>query len=368
MRFFACSWTTVAELRFRFARPDDYPEIRELIRDGFPEEAAKKSQALEELPRESWYDPSHLIVGEGGGGGRLVSMMGLRRGELFCGGVSLNAVLAGMVCTRSELRGKGIGSRMLAHAARVMEEWGVEVSYLHTGPERWGFYVRNGYRKTVLCNSRLDVRRFPPGGESPPVREARSEDAPALDRIHREHFSTLTGAWSRDVNFWERRIAGREKLWLETSPRFFLAEAAYVAFTDRAVVELACARGEEGAALAPALALAARVFEETGKETLAFHLSPADPLWERLRSEGAKEEVKEKVVFIRAHDADAVREKAGPERALPGLDASDLAALLFNGRRLEGLIEEGAVKPEDAPRLRELFPETGAARPLMDGY
>ncbi len=355
----------LTELRFHFARAEDYPRIRELIRDGFPEEAAKKARALAELPHESWYDPQHLIVGEGAG--RLVSMMGLRTGELFCGGVSLKAALVGTVCTRSELRGKRIGSRMLAHAAGVIEERGIEVSYLHTSRERWGFYGRNGYKKAIISTSKLTVKRFAsPGGAR--VRYARPADAPELDRIHREHFSALFGAWSRDINFWERRIAGKEKLWLPRPPRFFVADdegaAAYVALTDEAVLELACLPGREKAALA----LAAKAFELSGKAELAFWLSPGDPIREALHSRGAKEEVAEKVVFIRAHDADAVREKLGPERAAVPLDASDVTALFLNGRRLDGLVEEGAVRPGDEARLKGLFPDTGAARPAMDGY
>ncbi len=361
---------------FRFARPEDYAGIRELIRDGFPEEAARKPRALEELAQESWYDSSHLIVGEvsprgastRGEGGRLVSMTGLRTGELYCGGTSFNAVLVGTVCTRSELRGKGIGSRMLAHAAGVMDEWGVEVSYLHTGPERWAFYGRNGYKKAILKNARLDVERLAPSAGGVEIREANASDARALDRIHREHFSPLHGAWSRDINFWERRVARKEKLWLPEPPRLLVAEGekavAYLALAEGEVQELACVRGGEDAALA----LAERAFEEAARERLTFRLPERDPLWGRLVARGARKAAEERVVFIRAHDGNAVRAKVGEERASSGLDASDLAALFLNGRRLDGLVEEGAVKPEQSMRLRELFPETAAMRPVMDGY
>lgn len=52
------------------------------------------------------------------------------------------------------------------------------------------------------------------------------------------------------------------------------------------------------------------------------------------------------------------------------LNSGDLCSLLFNGRRLPGLVEEGGLRAADGDLevLREVFPDTGAARRSLDGY
>ena len=52
------------------------------------------------------------------------------------------------------------------------------------------------------------------------------------------------------------------------------------------------------------------------------------------------------------------------------LESSDLCALLYNGRRLPGLVEEGGLDAAegDFDILRRIFPDTSAARRHLDSY
>ena len=52
------------------------------------------------------------------------------------------------------------------------------------------------------------------------------------------------------------------------------------------------------------------------------------------------------------------------------LNSGDLLSLLYNGRRLPGLIEAGEIRVGDEGLLvlQGLFPDTGAARRSLDSY
>ena len=75
-------------------------------------------------------------------------------------------------------------------------------------------------------------------------------------------------------------------------------------------------------------------------------------------------------VEIRFAEGGDILEIGKGKRLQLGIAASDLCALVYNGRRLSGLLTEGGITatPDYADVLPLLFPDTGAARCAQDGY
>ena len=244
------------EIECRSLRPADYPAVKEIIAESFPQALQANPKVLESLEQEPWYDPSHLFVAAVEG--RPVSHMGVRDGLLWCSGVGVPAGLVGAVCTAPPLRGRGIGGQLMRASFCAMEGNGLAVSCLHTSPERYGFYSRLGYRKATIASPRLllDLDSDKPGldsGRPVTTRTATAADAGILHRIYAAHYSQVSGSWSRTVRFWERRLLQEPKLFGIQPLVFRVAPdrrpAAYVALLEGretgTVSEWGCLPGAE---------------------------------------------------------------------------------------------------------------------------
>ena len=141
---------------------------------------------------------------------------------------------------------------------------------------------------------------------------------------------------------------------------------------------------------------------EWGRESVLvaeLALSSSDPLRPRVRDLGPEDKTGYDIVFVRVQDRalfierihpllDQRAKSAGPRATFCLIDggevlevgrgrplrievaAGDLAALVYNGRRLPGLRAENslAVTPDDPDALSLLFPDTGASRCALDSY
>lgn len=393
------------DITCRSMRPEDYPAVKEIIAESFAQHVGDNPDVLPLLAQEPWYDPDHLFVAEVDG--RPVSQLGVRDGVLWVAGAAVPAGLVGTVCTRERYRGRKIGSQLLRYAFAWMERRDLAISYLHTGPDRHGFYGRLGYKKSVIEYPRL-VLDLPSLSLSPTeahVRPATLADARFLDHLYTSCYGRSTSAWSRSTPFWERRIQRIPKLWSKPLTFRVAGDAQPLAYlaTDEAegagtVQEFAC--------LPEAEDLAASLLQQTLGEwqNRRFQIAdlaissthPLRPLADALYPE---DKTSYDVIFIRVQAGEIFLQAVLPllkERTRSvdieltvslsdtdysftigsgrpfhlELQTSDLASLIYNGRRLPGLrLENGIVAtPDDPDALHHLFPDTGAFRCSLDGY
>ena len=377
----------------------DYPAVREIIAGAFGDHVRDNPVALEQLDREPWYDPAHLVVAESGG--EVVSFLGVRDSGLWLGGRLLSVGLVGTVCTREVVRGRGIGSRLVRFAHERMAAQGLAVSVLHTSEVRYAFYERLGYRRAVTEQPRLMVNLSAATAASASgSRAATAHDAAALNALYAATYGQATGAWGRSDAFWQRRLDGVPKLWSRVL-RFEVAGSgapeAYAAYEETegagTVHELACAAGAEDAAVGLLQELLVR-WRENGVLVAELDLSSTHPLRPRVAPLVAEDRTGWDVVFTRVHDEDAflnaatslLQERAraagfrltverqgdavvlgGPGEEPLQVELAELAALVYNGRLAvthEGLAGRMAARPW----TEGLFPDTGAARCGLDGY
>ena len=399
------------EVTCRDLQPADYPAAKEIISESFPQAIRANPEALEVLEQEPWYDPAHLMVAEVDG--RAVSHMGVRSGLLSCSGVGVPAGLVGTVCTDASVRGRGIGAQLMRASFERMRRDGLAISCLHTSAERFGFYSRLGYRKAIMETPRLILhlrdldletdREWPEAVRSRPGIPA---DAEALNEIYEVFYSRVSGSWSRTVRFWECRLRRQPMLFASVPMTFRLAgndrPLAYVAVLETpevgTVSEWACLPGAEDAAMG-LLRATIRDWRDRGVPVAHLAIStchPLRPLVEILSPEdqtGQAEiwmRVQDRALYVkrirpvldqRARSADLrVRihfteggdgVEIGSGRLLRlGLKESDLCCLIYNGRRLPGLLDEGGITltPDDDMALPLLFPNTGASRCAQDVY
>ncbi len=393
-------------VRIRAMRPEEYPAVQEVVGRSFEEHISRNPGALEEYPHEPWYDPEHLLVAEVDG--QLVSQMGVRDGSLWIDGRPFPAGLLGTVCTVPEYRGRGIGAKLVQASFEWMDRRGIALSYLHTSEARYAFYGREGYRLSPYYQPKAVLRteHIPGGVETTDrvrIRRAAAEDAEACNTLYELYYGRLSGAWSRTEAFWVRRLAGKPKLWFAGCLEFWIAEAeallAYLAVvrdeTPR-IVELAALPGEEGALRG----LLGHMMREMNAPEVEISIGSRDPLWTDLRGFLPEERTGHGYVMVRAQDRAAflqqvealvgsrataanlsceahfgegeppVRLGEGGRSAEIGVSLHDLCALVYNGERLEALLEEGAVEIQEGTEadLRVLFPETFPARCPLDGY
>lgn len=383
----------------------DYAAVKEIIAESFSEHAAENPEALSLYEQEPWYDPDHLLVAEVDG--RVVSQMGVRDGSLWFSGVPVPAGLLGTVCTREEYRGKGIGAQMVRFAFEWMAERSLALSSLHTGEERHGFYGRLGYRKAVIEYPRLilNLPQLELSPENVGVRPASIDDASACDEIYAACYGRASGAWSRTVSFWERRLRKAAKLWSPPMNFYVAGEErplAYLAVSEvkeaGVVYEWGCLPGAEEIAFG-LLRQTLKRWQEGGAQVADLALSSSHPLRSLVDFLSPEDKGSRDIIFIRVQDRDIflpsirplLEERASAaglqvtvrfaedggevtvgdgERLRLELTDGDLAALLYNGYRLPGLRSEGGltVDPDDSDMLRQLFPDSGACRCALDGY
>ena len=391
--------------------PADYPDVKEIIAASFPQAVGASPGSLEVLEQEPWYDPAHLLVAEVDG--RVVSHMGVRTGLLSCSGAGVPAGLVGTVCTAVRFRGQGIGSRLMRASFDRMKHHGLAISYLHTSAERGGFYSRLGYKKAIIENPCLTLQLDGPGpdrlDEWPAPVESRPgtpADAEALDEIYEASYSRVSGSWSRTVPFWERRLQRQPKLFATAPMRFLVAgrdrPLAYVAVLETleagTVSEWACRPGSEDVA-AGLLRSTLRGWRDRGVAVANMTIPCGHPLRPRIEALSPEDRTGRGEIWVRVQDRDLyverirslLDERAGAadlrveirfledgrrleigrgELLRLEIGASDLCSLIYNGRRLPGLLEEGGLNshPDPGPALSLLFPDTGAARCAQDVY
>ena len=376
---------------------DDYPLVKDIIAESFADHIRQNPDGLAEYELEPWYDPAHLLVAEVDG--KVVSHMGVRDGVLWIQGRQVKAGLIGTVCTAAGHRGEGIGALLLQASFRWIEERGLEMSYLHTSPERFGFYGRQEYRLAEMDSPQciLSAPSSPPDVNGYRIRQAEATDADSCNRLYEETFGKLTGAWSRTPEFWVRRLTRRPKLWSTGRPEFWVAEAdgpvAYLALEgeEPAIPELG---GDHGALAA----LVHHAFQQTGALTLRAPIGRDREVCRDLGPFSPELSTGPGAVMVRVHQEEAFLQVAGEilqERTQAAgvrvtlrterqtiqagdsgelleftLSIHDLCSLMYNGRRLATLLEMGdvAVEAGDADALRRVFPETFATRCLFDGY
>jgi predicted N-acetyltransferase YhbS len=394
----------------RNLRPEDYPDAKQIINDAFGQAVRANPRVLEVLHQEPWYDPDHLLVAEVEG--RVVSLMGVRDGLLTNPGIGVPAGLVGTVCTAAALRGLGIGAELMRASFEHMKLNGLALSYLHTSSERFGFYSRLGYRKAIMANPRLilhlsslDLNEKP--GDQVAERTSVPGDAEALHRIYETHYGEhVSGSWSRTVPFWTRRLQQQPKLFGPPPMTFRVAgpdhPVAYIAIleaTDSGTIgEWACLPGSEENAVG-LLSSTLRTWRDRGMETAQLAIPSCHPLRPFIDRLSPDDQTGDSVVWLRVQDCELYLETIRPllehraeklglrveisfgdhggtlavGRGEPlnlELDVSDLCSLIYNGRRLTGLLDEGdlRVSEGDGAALPSLFPDTGAARCAQDAY
>lgn len=385
----------------RSLEPADYPVVREIIAGAFADHVRDNPEALARLDEEPWYDPHHLLVAEVDG--EVVSHLGVRDSGIWLGGQLFPAGLVGTVCTREEVRGRGIGSQLLRHAFGWMADRGLALSLLHTGEKRYAFYERLGYRRAVIEQPRLMLDLAAArSSEASTVRPAEASDAEALNGLCAATYGRATGAWARSVEFWTRRLQGIPKLWSRVLQFRVAGEGgprAYVAYEEvegaGTVHELGCAAGAEREAVGLLEHLLAQ-WRERGFLVSELSLSashPVRPLVERLVAE---DRTGRDAVFIRVQDVErfvecvapvlegraaeagfelSVRprggavavEVSGDDAGPVELEATELAALVYNGRMAPSQ-EVLAASLVGRSWMAAVFPNTGAARCGLDAY
>ncbi len=401
----------------RNLQPADYPDVKRVIADAFPQGVRSNPKALDILEQEPWYDPAHVLVAEVNAS--IVSHVGIRTGLLSFSGIGVPAGLVGTVCTAAAVRGQGVGSFLMRASFEHMQRHRLAVSCLHTSPERFGFYRRLGYRKALIETPRLilplanldldNVVAYPQHAEARTVRSATPADADALHRIYgAQYVGQVSGSWSRTVLFWERRLQGHPKLFAPPQPMSFRVTGAdvpvaYVAVLEAdphtgTVGEWACLPGAEEDAFR-LLYSTLREWRDRGMKTAQLALStchPLRPLVERLLAEdqtGHTEiwmRVQNHSLFIETirpllerrsraaglrieitfrEDGSMLRIGRGETLQLE-THGGDLCSLIYNGRRLPGLLEEGGIATGvgDDAALPLVFPDTGASRCSQDVY
>jgi len=405
------------DVNFRSAQVHDMPRIKEIISLSF-DDAAKHQAVLSELENEPWYSAGHWLVGEVAG--RVLCALALRPGTMWIAGTGIPTSTVGAVCTHPDFRGAGIGAQLMRYADGVMQRQEVVVSRLHTSAARFGFYGRLGYVKTVTnqpatvfeveaVGARTRRRAEAELGDAV-IRPAHPRDAMRMLDIYHATFSMGTGCISRNELFFLRRIARWPKMWFWYAPKFDVVDdpvhgvVGYVAYLleeeSRQLVELATLPQHAPAARTLLLHVA-REAQRLGVKKLDTAIDRHHPLgWivSEFPIDGATDSF---IMFLKVQDEERFVELMRPavERRcsrfevkltlrLAGLgnitlgsgqeigivsDVQHLAALVYNGAWLAGLMGQGSmfIEPETVAAheaVRAVFPDTHAFRCRLDGF
>jgi len=372
----------------------DYPRIRQIATLSF-KDVAKRPAAVKRMHEERWYKPRNLFVARVRGD--IVSVLGIREGTLWIEGVAFPAGMLGTVCTHPDRRGRGIGGALVQRAIRYMTDARVAISYLHTIPERFGFYGRLGFVRAEMPRSHVvaDASALAGSGPAHAERPSGPRVISKLNALYEGHFGRLTGGWSRDEEFWRARLAGLPNIWFPAPYAFYLDDArrpsAYAVVEPGekswAVLELA---GDERAP-EPVLSVLRHIAGEAsaaGAGSLVIDVSERDPLFPVLVHVGEPREERTSNVFLAAQDTrrflplaervlTARARRAGTRIALTPTDRgigieidqgklaiewNALAALMYNGTGCGAGPQAGVPPPE------WLLPATHPRRSPLDRY
>lgn len=407
----------MAKITCRRAQPGDWQDIKEITRLAF-DEVAKHPIALEELQDETWFSIDHWLVAEADG--RVVASMGLRPGVMWMQGMAMPTATVGVVGTRPDLRGRGVGMALMRFAGDVVKEEELVLSRLHTSAPRYAFYQRVGYVKAINseCAGSFEIDAISPEtrrraeedlGDGV-IRPAHARDAMRLNDIYEATFSKVTGCLSRNEHFFLRRIARHPKFWLWSLPTIDVLETprdgvvAYASYALgekwRDVKEIATLP-EFTQMARPLMLHVAREVQRAGGLKVNCPIDPFEPLGWLVREFRVDVDPDEGVLFLKVHDAPrfleltrgviertCARHEVELTLSVAGIgdvvigsgqrvrivtDVNHLAALVYNGTWLAGLLAEGAVfiHPETVAAhhlVQMVFPDTHAHRCHMDGY
>lgn len=419
------SESPAGRITVRLMRNEDIPACRKMLVESFPVEATRNAEAFAELEEEPWYAPSHRFVAElaSPAGAQLVGHVGLRVGELWIAGHPFPAGRIGMLAVKAEFRRIGIGRLLVEGACDELRRRGrplVAVSG-EAALSGAGFFGKLGFRRSVAVRPLFQIelgaslealkRLAPSADASLFIRLGGPQDVPVFDSLHFQHYSRLTGGWSRSARFWLRRLLGKPKLWIWPVPEFFLAyresgkASAYAAVCKAEdsweVLELASVAGHEGLAAALVAKLAAQA-AEARVPAIKVDTSHADLVAHSLAVIGLRGGGRYEPVFLKVLDADAALELVEEPLQLRALgegfsvrleteasraielgrgtsdtvmcaSVEDIILLSFNGAILDESLALGRLRlspdtPATRAIARRLFPETYALRLRLDEY
>jgi predicted acetyltransferase len=194
---------------FRPAREEDLERAVEIHRDAFPDPRGHEAR-MRNFTRNALGDLSHLwLVLERG--------VVLAHGFLFpleawFGGVRVKVGGIATIGVAPEARGRGLGSRLVAHLHETSAARGDALTVLY--PFRQGFYARLGYAPASAYR-RL---RFHPAAVpwrcELAARAAGPADRDALRACWDAQAARGTGSLARTHGLWERRLAMESRTWL----------------------------------------------------------------------------------------------------------------------------------------------------------
>jgi predicted acetyltransferase len=147
--------------------------------------------------------------------------------EAWFGGERVRMGGVATVGVAPEARGRGVGSRLVAHLHEVADARGDAVTVLH--PFRQGFYARLGYAAaSPYVRLRLDPRAIPWRAELR-VRPASGADRDALASCWEGAGVRRTGTLVRSKRAWEARLLDERRTWLVVEGRSGVE--GYIAWT-----------------------------------------------------------------------------------------------------------------------------------------
>lgn len=142
-------------MEYREIMTDDVPELAKIYRETFNAEPWfdkwTEKTAGKRISRFISHDGFYGLVSTEGGA---ITGMILGEEEQYFDGVIFNIK---EFCVRNDLRGKGIGTALLAEFENRLKARGIRSVLLFTVPEDEGFYRKSGYAETELIAMEKDL-------------------------------------------------------------------------------------------------------------------------------------------------------------------------------------------------------------------
>jgi predicted acetyltransferase len=196
-------------ITFRPAREEDLERAVDIHRAAFPDPRGHEAR-MRNFTRNALGDLSHLCL-------LLERGTTLAHGFLFpleawFGGARVRVGGIATLGVAPEARGRGLGSRLIAHLHEMSAGRRDVVTVLY--PFRQGFYARLGYAPaSAYRRMRFHPAAIPWRCELP-ARVAVQPDREALRACWEAHAARGTGSLARTQALWDRRLAEERRTWL----------------------------------------------------------------------------------------------------------------------------------------------------------